>query len=247
MISLFELFQRRKQPARYVTPGGPVPTVYDMLTKQTHILIAGKTGAGKSVVINGIIYTLLSQYFPEECKLILIDPKRVELMNWKQTKHCILYASEPGEPAQALQKALDITEKRYKAMQGRKERKYTGGHVYIIIDELADLMTTDKRNVVPLLQRLAQIGRAANIHIIAATQCPLSEIIPTKIKVNFDCIIGLKTATKQHSRNITGLPGCELLAPYGSGYIITPKETKLYKLPMIQENELLQLAEHWTR
>lgn len=237
------LFRKRKCKTQ---PPGSVPAVYDMLSQQTHVLIAGKSGSGKSVIINGIIYTLLSQYSPEQCQLILVDPKRVELLQWKCCPHCITYASEPGEPAQALRKALEITEKRYKIMQRQKIRKYTAGHVYIIIDELADLMTTDKQTIIPLLQRLAQIGRAANIHIIAATQCPLSEIIPTKIKVNFDCIVGLKTACKQHSRNIIGFPGCETLPPYGTGYIISPKQTNLYKLPMIPDTDMVKLEKYWT-
>lgn len=236
------LFRKRK---RETLPPGSFPAVYNMLAKQTHCLIAGKTGSGKSVVINGIIYTLLSRFFPEECKIILIDPKRVELSSWKNTKHCIAYASEPGEPQQALQLALELTEKRYKIMQRENVKKYPGGHVYVIIDELADLMTTDKTTVVPLIQRIAQIGRAANIHIIAATQCPLTEIIPTKIKVNFDCIVGLKTACRQHSRNIISASGCELLPQYGNGYIITPQQTNVYKLPMIEENELNKIQEYW--
>lgn len=236
------LFKKRKQEN---LPCAMFPEVYNMIAKQTHVLIAGKSGSGKSVVINGIIYTLLSKFFPEECKIILIDPKRVELAAWKNTRHCIAYASEPGEPTQALSLALELTEKRYKIMQREGVKKYPGGHIYIIIDELADLMTTEKQTVTPLIQRLAQIGRAANVHIIAATQCPLTEIIPTKIKVNFDCIIGLKTACKQHSRNITGFPGCECLAPYGAGYIITPQQTNIYKLPMIEEGELNKIQEYW--
>ena len=227
-------------------PSVSFPAIYDMIAQQTHVLIAGKSGSGKSVVINGIIYSLLAQYGPDKCKFIFIDPKRVELSQWKHTQHCIMYASERGEPEKALQKALDITENRYKAMQKRRQRKYNGGNIYIIIDEMADLMTTDKQTIVPLLQRLAQIGRAANIHIIAATQCPLSEIIPTKIKVNFDCIVGLKTACKQHSRNIIGFPGCEQLPMYGNGYITTPKGTNIYKLPMIPEKDLNAIEKYWT-
>ena len=140
-----------------------------------------------------------------------------------------------------------MIENRYKSMQQRRERKYTGGAVYVMIDELADLMTTARREVLPLLQRIAQIGRAANVHIIAATQCPLTEIIPTPLKVNFDAIIGLKTATRQHSRNIIDRAGCEDLPPYGYGYYITPKGFSLEKLPMIPENELDRVTNYWSR
>lgn len=231
----------------YYTPGGNRAAIYADIAKQTHVLIAGKTGSGKSVVINGVIHALLVDNAPGAVSFIMIDPKRVELYPYKFIPHCIAYASEPGEPVKALQYALRVIENRYKSMQQRRERKYTGGAVYVIIDELADLMTTARREVLPLLQRIAQIGRAANVHIIAATQCPLTEIIPTPLKVNFDSIIGLKTATKQHSRNIIDRPGCEDLPPYGYGYYITPKGLSLEKLPMIPEKELDRVTNYWSR
>ena len=234
----------RKAPT---TPGGSRAVIYTDMSKQAHLLIAGKTGAGKSVVINGIIHGLLCDSFPTECGLILIDPKRVELAQWRTCPHCIKYASEPGEPEKALQTALDITESRYRQMQREGVRKYRGGAVYVIIDELADLMTTARREVLPLLQRLCQIGRAANIHVIAATQCPLAKIIPTEIKVNFDAILGLKTATAQHSRNIIDQTGCESLPPYGYGYYRTPSGLTVERLPMIPDAELDRVANHWTR
>lgn len=240
---MFNLFNR--PPVS--TPGGTIPAVYIDMAKQTHLLIAGKTGAGKSVVINGIIYGLLCHYFPNECQFVFVDPKRVELVQYKNTPHCMIYASEPGQPITALKMALAVTESRYKTMQHDGLKKFNGGAVYVIIDELADIMTTNKTAFVPLLQRLAQIGRAANVHIIAATQCPLAEIIPTKIKVNFDSVLGLKTATKQHSRNIIGLPGCEQLPRYGNGYYNTPDGLRLVKLPMIPESELDRVVKHWTK
>ena len=241
MFKLFHYTQQR-------TPGGTYPAIYKDMTQQSHLLIAGKTGAGKSVVINGIIYSLLIDQFPSECGLILIDPKRVELAQWRKTPHCITYASEPGQPAEALQTALDITETRYKQMQREGVKKYTGGAVYVIIDELADLMTTARRDVLPLLQRLCQIGRAANVHVIAATQCPLTKVIPTEVKVNFDSVLGLKTVTKQHSRNIIEQTGCEKLPAYGCGYYRTPHDgLMLIKLPMVQDSDLDRVAHHWSR
>lgn len=240
---MFNLFNR--PPVS--TPGGTVPAIYADMAKQVHLLIAGKTGAGKSVVINGIIYTLLCGSFPNESQFIFIDPKRVELVQYKNLPHCIMYASEPGEPIRAMKTALAIIENRYKEMQKQGAKKYQGGAVYIVIDELADIMTTSKTLFVPLLQRIAQIGRAANVHIIAATQCPLAEIIPTKIKVNFDSLLGLKTATAQHSRNIISRTGCELLPKYGQGYYITPDGMQRVALPMVPESELKRVVKHWTK
>lgn len=215
------------------------------MLKQPHLLIAGATGSGKSVVINGIIYTALYQP-PEQIQFILIDPKRVELIDYKYLPHTIAYASEPQTMIQALQLALEITENRFKQMQIQHAKKYTGGHIYVIIDELADLMTTNAKQVVPLLQRLAQIGRAAKIHLICATQCPLAEIIPTKIKVNFDSRVALRTASAQHSRNIIECTGCEQLPQYGQGYYKTAKAMTLYNIPMIPDNEIQRIIAHWT-
>lgn len=229
------------------TPGGTRPAIYADMTKQAHLLIAGKTGAGKSVVINGIIYSLLIEKTPDECALILIDPKRVELAQWRDCPHCVRYASEPGEPAEALRAALRITEDRFRQMQRERVRRWQGGQVYVIIDELADLMTVSRREVLPLIQRLCQIGRAAGVHVIAATQCPLTKVIPTEIKVNFDSILGLKTVTAQHSRNIIEQTGCENLPPYGYGYYRTPAGITVNRLPMVSDADLDRVEQHWSK
>lgn len=104
---------------------------------------------------------------------------------------------------------------------------------------------TNRRQVQPLLQRLAQIGRAANVHIIAATQCPISAVIPTPIKVNFDSRVGLRTRSAQDSRNILGCRGCESLPRYGQGYYMTPDGLTLYNIPMIPDQEINRLIRHW--
>lgn len=228
----------------WTTPQGQYYSLYADMLKQPHLLIAGATGSGKSVVINGILYTALYNS-PAAVELILIDPKRVELIDYAQLPHTLKYASEPGDMVQALELAMTITERCYKAMQARHTKKYDGGAVYVIIDELADLMTTNRRQVQPLLQRLAQIGRAANVHIIAATQCPLSAVIPTPIKVNFDSRVGLRTRSKQDSRNILGVGGCELLPRYGQGYYMTPEGLTLYNIPMQTPEDLQALLTYW--
>lgn len=226
------------------TPPGQVYSLYRDMLKQPHLLIAGATGSGKSVVINGLVYTAMYDS-PAAVQFILIDPKRVELIDYAQLPHTLKYASEPGDMVQALELAMTITERRYKAMQARHMKKYDGGAVYVIIDELADLMTTNRRQVQPLLQRLAQIGRAANVHIIAATQCPLSAVIPTPIKVNFDSRVGLRTRSRQDSRNILGVGGCELLPRYGQGYYMTPEGLTLYNIPMQTPEDLQALLTYW--
>ena len=229
----------------YKTPAGQCYTLFCDMAKQPHLLIAGATGSGKSVVVNGIIYTFL-QRLPHDAQLILIDPKRVELSQWSRVPHCVSYASAPETMLSALNKARQITEDRYRDMQRRVLRTYDGGHVYVIIDELADLMTTQKRAVLPVLQRLCQIGRAARVHVIACTQCPLRDIIPTAVKVNFDARVGLRTRSAQDSRNILGVTGCELLPRYGQGYFMTPEGCVLWKIPMYTNEQLQDLADYWT-
>ena len=228
----------------YATPSGTVYTLYKDILRQPHMLIAGATGSGKSVAVNGIIHTALFDS-PAKVQFILIDPKRVELVQYKNLPHTVRYASEPGDMVQALREALTITENRYRAMQRKGLRKYTGGAVYVIIDELADLMTTNRRQVQPLIQRLAQIGRAANIHLIACTQCPLAAVIPTPIKVNFDARLALRTRSPQDSRNILGISGCEHLPRYGQGYYMTPEGLTLYNIPMITEDETAAIIKYW--
>ena len=228
------------------TPTMEYYSLYADMLQQTHLLIAGATGSGKSVVINGIVATSLKDS-PAQVQYIFIDPKRVELLQYRRLPHCIAYASEPGSMIQALHAALDIIESRYTTMQKQGVRKYTGSNVYIVIDELADLMTTSRKQVQPLLQRIAQIGRAANVHIIAATQCPLSAVIPTPIKVNFDSRVGLRTRSKQDSRNILGCGGCECLPSYGQGYYMTAQGIDLYKIPMYKPDIVQGLTDYWIR
>jgi S-DNA-T family DNA segregation ATPase FtsK/SpoIIIE len=231
---------------QWITPTMQYYSLYADMLKQTHLLIAGATGSGKSVVINGIITTSLKDS-PAQVQYILIDPKRVELVDYKPLPHTIAYASEPDTMVQALQRAMHLIEDRYAIMQRQHVKKYSGSNVYIVIDELADLMTTNKKQVQPLIQRIAQIGRAAKVHIIAATQCPLSAVIPTPIKVNFDSRVGLRTRSRQDSRNILGCGGCELLPSYGQGYYMTAQGIELYKIPMYDQTTTNALIQHWTR
>lgn len=207
----------------------------DML-EQPHLLIAGATGSGKSVVINGLILTAMYDGV-SPLSFILIDPKRVELAAYRHTRYCQRYASEPEEMVEALQEAMDEIDRRYRWCQQNGVKKYTESRLYVVIDELADLMTTNRKQVQPLIQRICQVGRAANVHMIAATQCPIAKVIPTEIKVNFDARVGLRTRSAQDSRNIIGFKGCERLPRYGQGYYMTPEGCKRWNLPMYTEEE----------
>lgn len=230
------------------SPGGQRYRLFVDMAEQQHLLVAGAAGSGKSVVINGIVSTLLYR-FPSAgaggVGFILIDPKRVELATYRNLPHTIRYASEPADILSALSLAVKITDGRYIEMQKRGVKKYSGADIYVIIDEFADLMTTQRRAVQPLVQRLAQIGRAARVHIILATQTPIAKVLPTEIKCNFDARVGLRTRSAQDSRNIIGLSGLEKLPRYGRGYYMTPEGEAVYDIPYVDDEELKRLVDHW--
>lgn len=210
--------------------GGQVPALFADMLEQPHLLIAGASGSGKSVLLNGLVCAIL-RHHPNEKQIILIDPKRTELNEYADMPHTLRHATNGGEIIAALDYALGITEARYKRMQRRRLRTFCGSDVYVIIEEFADLMTTMKKQALPAVQRLCQIGRAARVHVILVTQCPLATIIPTAVKVNFTAICGLHTATRQQSRNILDMPGLELLPQYGQCIYQTPAGAWRYDVP----------------
>ena len=237
-------------PKTYYTPGGQVYTLYRELSERPHLLIAGATGSGKSVALNGILHALLTLHSPFQCQLVLIDPKKVELIQYEELPHTARYASEPVDMIRALCWAVDETDRRFACMQQARAKEYTGPHLYVIIDELADLMTTMKKEALPLLQRLAQIGRAARVHVIACTQNVLATTIPTTLKCNFSTILGLRTATAQQSRLLIAVNGCETLPDpkregKGYGYLRDGADLQKYELHMFTEKEIQRLVDYW--
>lgn len=238
-------------PAAYRTPGGAVSTLYRMLSERAHLIIAGATGSGKSVALNGIIYTLLQVRSPFQCQFVLIDPKKVELVQYAELPHVARYAADPPQMISALQWAVDETERRFSCMQQARVREYSGPDLYVIVDELADLMTTLKKESLPLLQRLAQIGRAAHVHVIACTQNVLAVTIPTTLKCNFPAILGLRTATAQQSRFLISATGCEALPDpkregTGYGFLRDGADLIRCKLRMYTDDEISALVNYWT-
>ena len=235
----------------FTTPGGSYSRLYADMANQTHLLIAGASGAGKSVVINGILHALLHDT-PAADRFILIDLKRVELDEYRDLPHVITYADDAPAALQALQTALGTIESRYAAMKPRRLRTYDGSHIYVIIDELADLMTTAGKQAEPLLQRISQIGRGARVHLIMATQSPITKVITTPIKVNMTASLGLMTRSAQDSRNIIYKAGCEKL-PYppdageAYGYYMRGPKCDLYQIPMVPDAERRRIIDHWTR
>ena len=204
--------------------------VYFDITKMPHLLIAGATGMGKSVCINSVIISLLYKARPEDVKLILIDPKKVEFNIYKDIPH--LYApivSDPKKAAGALASAVAEMERRfelieevgvrdigtYNAVTENDPEKEKMPHMVIIIDELADLMMTAPDDVESCICRLAQKARAAGIHIIIGTQRPSVDVITGLIKANIPSRIACTVASQVDSRTIIDIAGAEKLIGRG--------------------------------
>jgi len=212
-----------------------VPTLCLDILNQTHCLIAGCTGSGKSVLLNSVLYTALRA---GNKHLMLIDPKRVELKQYTQTPVTIAYACELDDSVKVLDKAIDIMEKRYNYMAKRGLKSTDGDDIYLCIDELADLLISDKRrDVIKKLQRLLQLGRASGIHIIACTQVPNRRIIPAELTLNFTAKVGLHTDQRIESRQIINDKGCEDLPMFGYGLYKKPSaKTELWEIPLTEDS-----------
>lgn len=232
------------------TPGGTSYTLFKDAINRSHVLVAGTTGSGKSVVLNGLIHEILLSApgtGPDNKQLILIDPKRVELARYKRLPHTLYHAGgqNPGEWIKAFRMALSIMDNRYKEMEPRNERLYKGGDVYVIIDEWATLFRTGGKECLDSLLRLSSEGRAARVHVLLATQFPVATILRTEIRGNFDNRFCLRTNNSTESRVVMGIPGCELLPQYGQGYWFTPQGKTLHNVPHVQDDELDHIVAHW--
>ena len=234
---------------KYLTPAGSRFMLYSDMLNQSHLLIAGATGSGKSVLINSILSTALLDS-PAVYRLVLLDPKMTELFQWDRVPHTIRYSYEQDEMIKALRETVEIMESRLRFLRQNGERLWTGAQILVVIDELADLLTTNKVEVAPLLQRIMQLGRAAGIHVIAGTQCLLASVLPTPIKVNFPAVVCLRVATKQQSRFICDRTGAELFPdPKTEGkalaYFRTGANIKQFEVYRVPEEEQKRLVSWW--
>ncbi len=235
------------------------------LNGMPHLLIAGSTGSGKSVAINAFIMSILYKATPDQVRLILVDPKRLELGNYEGVPH--LYTpiiTEPKLAANALRNAVREMERRLKLLAAKGVRNIdqynrlfdSGGtpslfeeesddkpipYIVIIIDELADLMMLDSSNVEESITRLAQMARAVGIHLVLATQRPSVDVITGLIKANFPARISFRVATKVDSRTILDANGAEALLGKGDMLYLPSGSARVHRLhaPLVTEKKLL--------
>jgi S-DNA-T family DNA segregation ATPase FtsK/SpoIIIE len=235
-----------------------------------HLLIAGSTGSGKSVAINAMIMSMLYKATPEQVRLILVDPKRLELGVYEGVPH--LYTpiiTEPRLAANALRNAVREMERRLKLLAEKgvrnidqfnklfegetpslfdnEEREGPIPYIIIIIDELADLMMLDGNNVEESITRLAQMARAVGIHLVLATQRPSVDVITGLIKANFPARISFRVATKVDSRTILDANGAEALLGRGDMLYLPSGSARVHRLhaPFVTEKEIAAVVEFW--
>ncbi|HEY3928953.1 MAG TPA: DNA translocase FtsK [Candidatus Koribacter sp.] len=242
------------------------------LNSMPHLLIAGSTGSGKSVAINAFIMSVLYKATPEQVRLILVDPKRLELGNYEGVPHLFTpIITEPKLASNALRNAVREMERRLKVLaekgvrnidqynklfegnetpslfeEGQTEHKPLP-YIVIIIDELADLMMLDGANVEESITRLAQMARAVGIHLILATQRPSVDVITGLIKANFPSRMSFRVATKIDSRTILDGNGAEQLLGRGDMLYLPSGSARVVRVhaPFVTEKEIEGVVEFW--
>jgi DNA segregation ATPase FtsK/SpoIIIE, S-DNA-T family len=230
------------------------------LSKMPHLLIAGATGSGKSVCVNAIIGSFLMSATPTEVKLILIDPKRVELAQYKGVPHLLTdVIVEPEKAVNALKWTVGTMESRYAEFASRGVRNIAGynealrsgqprmPYIVIVIDELADLMMVSAYEVEATITRIAQLARATGIHLVVATQRPSVQVITGLIKANIPSRIAFAMTSGIDSRTILDTTGAEDLLGRGDMLyqpIDAPRAVRLQGV-LVTDPEIEQLARHW--
>jgi DNA segregation ATPase FtsK/SpoIIIE, S-DNA-T family len=243
------------------------------LTQMPHLLIAGSTGTGKSVFINSLLMGMLYKATPDEMKLVLVDPKQLELGLYSDIPHLFTpVVTDPKIAANVLRNATREMERRLKLLAGRSvrnidqyNRTFEKGqslslfdsaedeesrplpYIVIVIDELADLMMVDTNGVEESITRLAQMARAVGIHLILATQRPSVDVITGLIKANFPARISFRVASKVDSRTILDSNGSESLLGKGDMLYLPAGSSRLHRIhgPYVHESEVVAVCDFW--
>jgi DNA segregation ATPase FtsK/SpoIIIE, S-DNA-T family len=243
------------------------------LSQMPHLLIAGSTGTGKSVFLNSLILSILFKATPDELKIVMVDPKRLELGLYEDIPHLLApVVTDPKVASNVLRNATREMETRLKLLASRGvrnidqyNRTFARGqslslfdetentehkplpYIVIVIDELADLMMVDTTNVEESITRLAQMARAVGIHLILATQRPSVDVITGLIKANFPARISFRVASKVDSRTILDANGAESLLGRGDMLYLPAGSARLNRMhgPLVTEDEITAVCDHW--
>lgn len=221
------------------------------IAKAPHVLIAGSTGSGKSVLLNSIITSLIFKNTPTTAKLVMIDPKQVELSCYEGLPHMLCpVAKGAAQAVVTLNKVCDVMDARYSKLAKQGKREVDDGYhrIYVVIDELADLMLTSKKQVENLIVRIAQLGRAAGIHLIIATQRPTVNVVTGLIKANIPTRIALTCTSARDSMVILDHKGAEQLAGMGDALLKEAKTTveTRFQSALTTLDDVSAVVGHWT-
>jgi S-DNA-T family DNA segregation ATPase FtsK/SpoIIIE len=229
------------------------------LAKMPHLLIAGATGAGKSVGINTIIASILYNATPQEVRFLMVDPKRIELSGYEGIPHLLHpVVVDPKLASRALNWAVREMERRYRLLEEARVKSFDTyneineeklPYIVVIVDELADLMMVASKDVEAAIARLAQMARAAGIHLILATQRPSVDVLTGLIKANFPTRISFKVSSKIDSRTILDASGAEHLLGAGDMLFLAPGTSDIKRIhgAYISEKETADIVEFWKR
>ena len=229
------------------TPEGRYYNISNEALKAEHTLIAGTTGCGKTTFVRSIMQAALVQHSPAEAQFILIDPKRFELIAYKDLPHTIGYANDPEQALEALKHANRIMEQRSRELERSRSTRYEGPDIYVIIDELNDLMISELAGKIKrVMEHIITLGRAMRVHIIASTQNPNARTIPANIVDCYTCRFGLKCMRGVQSRQIVGIGGCEFLPKHGETIAAIDGQLGKHKLPYVTEADIKPLLRYWT-
>ena len=237
---------------------GGQPAIAD-LTKMPHVLVAGATGAGKSVCMNALIVGLLMNRTPEQVRMVMIDPKRVELTPYAGIPH--LYTEPVVEPERAiviLRSLVQEMMERFRILESAGVRNISAfnakssvkmPYLLILVDELADLMLTGANDVERLLVRLAQLGRATGVHLVVATQRPSVDVVTGLIKANFPSRVSFSVMSQIDSRTILDSPGAEKLLGKGDMLFLPVDRARPTRVQgaFLGDDEVEAVVEYWRK
>ncbi len=248
---------------------GGNPFAYD-ISKMPHVLVAGATGAGKSVYLNVLVTSLLYGHGPDTLKFVMVDPKMLELTGYNGIPHLLMpVVTDAKRASRALRWTVGEMERRYKLLAGTGARNIDGfnnklagpnpptdpeggrleplPYIVVLVDELADLMLTAPLDIEEPIARLAQMARAVGIHLVLATQRPSVDVLTGVIKANFPSRIAFQVASKVDSRTILDMNGAEALLGHGDMLFLPAGKPEPYRVhaPWLSEPEASRVADYW--
>lgn len=217
------------------------------ISKAPHVLVAGTTGSGKSCLLHTIICSLLMKNDPNTMDLLLIDPKMVEFKYFYKNNPCLFcpVATDPTEALERLEQASNEMMRRYSVMEQEGKRFWDGKKLYIVIDEIADLISAGGKRLEKVIEKIARLGRGAGCHLICATQHPTNNVLTRQISTNLDVRICLRVNDGSASRLVLGRPGGQNLKGKGDAIIRQNGEYTRFQASYIDDESLERFAHSW--